>query len=246
MLKRLPWLLLALVLTACARNAVDLTPESKLIKANELYADKKYARAALLYDDISFEKKSGNAAFALMKLADCYFKLNKFTDARLKYTALTTSYPDYDEVETAYYRIGECYYEESLPPQYDQTETVQSIEAFKAFIERFPTSRNYLNAVEYIRKAQFKLLQKKFYSGYIYYKMKDYSSAMMYFREIINLSNRNDIDRKSLYYAIMISIYHKDTETANQYWQKLRQNYTGSKEAKKLAKYFQEKGVSGK
>jgi len=238
MLRKCAWLLLIIVLAGCARNKTELAPDTKMAKANQLYAQKKYAKAALLYDDISFEKKSANSAIALMRLADCYFNLNKFTDARLKYTMMTTSYPDYQDIETAFYRIGVSYFEESLPAQYDQTETAQSIEAFRIFLEKFPTSQYYADALEYIRRAQNKIIQKKYYNGYIYYKMKDYSSALMYFKEIILLGNQNELDRKSLFYAIKISLFHKNETDANEFWTKLSTKYPNSKETRKLARYF--------
>jgi outer membrane protein assembly factor BamD len=238
MLKRFSWFLLILVLAGCARNKVEPTLDTKMAQANDLYGRKKYAKAAVLYDDISFEKKSSNASLALMRLADCYYRMHKFTDARLKYTMMTTSYPDYEDIATAYYRIGECYYEDSQPAQYDQTETAQCIEAFRIFIDKFPNSPDYLKAIDYIRKAQYKVIQKKYYNGRIYFKMKDYSSALMYFKDVINLSNQDVLDRKSLYYAVKISLYHKNQADADSFWQRLNTRYPGSKEAKKLARYF--------
>jgi outer membrane protein assembly factor BamD len=174
----------------------------------------------------------------LMRLAECYYRMHKFTDARLKFTAMTTSYPDFEDIETAYYRIGQCYFEESLPPQYDQTETAQCIDAFRVFLDKFPNSKNYLNAIDYVRKAQQKLIEKKYYNGYIYYKMKDYSSALMYFTDIINLGNESDLERKSLYYAIKINLFQNNEEAAIELWDKMKIRYPSSKEEKKLSKYF--------
>ncbi len=238
MLKKYAWFLLAVLLAACARNEVAVSSAAKMQQADELFSRKKYSRAALLYEDISFERQSASAPVALMRLADCYYKMNKFTDARLKYTALTTSYPDFEEIETAYFRIGECYFEESLKPQYDQTETQQSIDAFRVFLDRFPNSDKYQRAIEFIRQAQTKVIQKKYHNGYIYYRMKDYSSALMYFKEIINLGNQDEIDRRSLYYATRISLYHKNRADAETFWNRLKSRYPDSRETKKLARHF--------
>jgi outer membrane protein assembly factor BamD len=234
MLRKLAWLLPLIMLAACSHNKVELTPENKMAQADALYGKKKYARAAELYDAISFEKKSAQSAVALMKLADSYYYMNKFTDARLKYTQMTNTYPDFTDIETAFFRIGECYYEESLPSQYDQTETGQCIESMRAFIDKFPNSKYFLQAVELIRKAQYKLIEKKYYNGYTYFRMHDYSSALMYFREIIDLGNTNDLDRKALYYATRISLYHKNQDAVNEFLQKMRERYPDSKELKKL------------
>jgi len=209
-----------------------------MAKADELFAKHKYAKAALLYDDVSFEKKSASSPVALMRLADSYYEMHKFTDARLKYIQMTSSYPDFPDIQSAYYRIGVCYLEESLSPQYDQTETIQSIEAFRVFIDKFPNSPTFSDAVANIHKAQQKLLQKKYYNGFIYYRMKDYSSALMYFSEITDLGNQDELDRKSLYYSIKINIAQKDDAAANESWNKLKERYPDSKEKKKLVRYF--------
>jgi outer membrane protein assembly factor BamD len=238
MFRRIAWLLLIILLAGCARNKIELSTENKLVKADELYAKKKYSKAAILYDEISFEKKSASSAVALMKLADCYFQINKFTDARLKYTMMTTSYPDYTDIETAYFRIGVSYFEETLPPQYDQTETAQAIEAFRTFLDRFPSSDKYPEAIDYIRKCQSKLIQKKYHNGFIYYRMKDYSSALMYFDQITELGNLDKLDRQSLYYSIKIHIAQKNSEAANLAWQKLNARYPDSKEVSRLKRHF--------
>lgn len=238
MLRKCGWLLLIILLAGCARNKIELSTENKMAKADALYAKKKYAKAATYYDEISFERKSASSAIALMKLADCYFQINKFTDARLKYTMMTTSYPDFPEIETAYFRIGVSYFEETLPPQYDQTETAQAIEAFRTFLDKFPSSPRYSEAIDYIRKCQSKLIQKKFHNGYIYYKMKDYSSALMYFNQISELGNMDKLDRQSLYYSIKIHIAQRNSEAANEAWAKLKSRHSGSKEVQKLQRYF--------
>jgi Tfp pilus assembly protein PilF len=68
--------------------------------------------------------------------------------------------------------------------------------------------------------------------------MKDYSSALMYFKEITDLGNQDELDRKSLYYSIRIHIAQKNDTAANEGWQKLRSSYPDSKEVKKLAHHF--------
>lgn len=232
------WLLLLLILFGCARNKVELSAENKLAKANLLFADKKYARAAELYDDISFEKKSASSALALMRLAECNYLMNKFVDARLKYTQMITNYPDYADIETAYFKIGVCYADEALGPHYDQTETLQCIEAFRVFTDKFPNSPQFNAALEYIRKAQTTLLKKKYQNGYIYFKMQDYSSALMYFKELIELGNTDELDRKALYYSIRIHLAQKNDTAAKDAWDRLKTKYPGSNEVHRLASEF--------
>lgn len=222
--------------TACSKNKVELSTEQRMQMADDYFAKKKYAKAANLYEEVSFERKSAATARAIMRQAESYFNMNKFVDARLKYHQFTQMFPDHPEVSNAFFRIAVCLYEDSLPPQYDQTETNQSIEAFKLFIEKYPQDTRFAQALEYIRKAQNKLLEKKFHNGYIHYKMKDYSGALMYFEEIIDLGNPGQLDKMSMYYSTLIRHKQKDAEMARAAFAKMQSQYPGAAETRKLAR----------
>ncbi|MCB5258928.1 MAG: outer membrane protein assembly factor BamD [Candidatus Cloacimonetes bacterium] len=231
-------LLIILALGACSRNISNLSTEERLALADEYYASGKYSKAATLYDDISFERKSAATAYATLRLADCYFAMNKFTDARLKYQQFIDGFPDHINAADAYYRVAVCFFEESLKPAYDQELTLLSIDAFHNFLERFPSDSRYEDALSYIRRAQYKLIEKKYQNGYIYYKMKDYSAALMYFEEVTELGNTDSLDRKSLYYSALLHKHQGNNEAANEYFSKLKAKYPGSKETRKLERKF--------
>jgi outer membrane assembly lipoprotein YfiO len=231
-------LVLLLAFAACSKNKTELSTDEKLARADEYYANGKYAKAASLYDEISFERRSAATAYATLRMADSYFAMNKFTDARLKYRQFLDSFPDHQNASDAYYRIGLCLFEESLPPAYDQNETVAAIEAFRNFIERFPNDSRYESAIEYIRRAQYKLIEKKYLNGYIYYKMKDYSAALMYFDEVIALGNTDSLDRQSLYYSALLHLAQDNEDAAKAAYQRIMARYPGSKEAQRLDSRF--------
>ena len=231
-------LLLMLGLSACSRNKTQLSTEARLKAADELFAKGKYAHAALIYDEISFERKSESTAYATLKQVDCYFEINKFADAQAKYEQFIESFPDHADTGTAYYKVGVCLFEQSLSPHYDQTETISSIEAFRVFIDKYPADSRYEDALGYIRKAQYKLLEKSYLNGYISYKMKDYSAALMYFDEITGLSNTDELDRKSLYYSAKLHLHQKNNELAKLSYDNLLAKYPDSKEAKRLSRRF--------
>lgn len=226
---------------SCSRNRHEPGADEKLAKADELFAKGKYAKAATIYDEISFERKSAATAYATVRLADSYFEQNKFVDARLKYQQFIDAFPDHSNVSDAYYRVAVCYFEESLSPHLDQYETYLAIDAFGNFIDRYPRDPRFENALEYIRKAQYKLIEKKYLNGYIYYKMKDYSAALMYFEEVTELGNIDDLDCKSLYYSALLYRHQKNTEKAREKYQILASRYPDSKEHRKLKKKFKKK-----
>jgi outer membrane protein assembly factor BamD len=231
-------LLALLLLGACAENQTVLTTEEKLVQADEFYAKAKYNRAAELYLQVYTERSSASISRALLREADCYFRLNRFTDARLAYQEFIETFPNSPDISTAYYRSAQCLYEESLSAEYDQLETNQSIDAFRKFIDKYPSDPRYSQAVEYVHKAQYKLIEKKYLKGYIYYKMKDYSSALMYFTEVTDLGNTDSLDREALYYSALLLHQQKLDDKARAKYAALVAKYPGSKESKKLAKLF--------
>ena len=232
------FLLILLAFGACSRNKPNLSTEERLALADEYYSNGKYSKAATIYDDISFERKSAATAYATIRLADSYYAMNKFTDARLKYQQFIDGFPDHINVADAYYRVAVCFFEDSLKPAYDQERTLSAIDAFRNFLERFPNDARYEDALNYIRRAQYKLIEKKYQNGYIYYKMKDYSAALMYFEEVIELGNTDSLDRKSLYYSALLHLHQQNREAADAAFNKLKSKYPGSAEARKLDRKF--------
>lgn len=208
--------------------------EKKMDIANELFEKQKFTKAIPYYTEVVFERNSVYTPIAQMKLADCYFNQNKFTEARFEYEEMMRLFSDYKDIGRAYFQLGICYYNETPSPHYTQDETYKSITAFETFIEKFPFHSLKKDALNYIQKCRHKLLMKKYYNGYAYYKLFDYSAALMYFDEIIELGNNNEPDRMSLYYATKIYLERNDFEKSKLTGQKLIGRYPQTKEAEKI------------
>ena len=233
-------LIVIAVLTACSSNKAirKMTVDEKMNRGNELFELKKYNKAIPYFTDVAFERNSAHTSEAQMKLADSYFFQNKFLEARYEYEEVIRLFKEYSEINRAYFQLGVCYFEESLSPHYTQTETNMSISSFETYLEKFPKDSKRNDAIEYINKCRYKLLEKKYLNGYTYFKISDYSAALMYFDEIIELGNINDADKGSLYYAAKIYIKRKNTLKAEQMITKLTAKYPDTKEAEKITKAF--------
>jgi outer membrane protein assembly factor BamD len=236
-------LIVVLIISGCSSNkAFKQIPNAEKLKiADQYFEQGKYRKAVPYYEAIIFDKGTPQLERAQKRLADCFFYQNKFTEARFEYQELIRLFRDAKNAGYAHFQIGRCYFEESLSAHYTQTETRNAIAAFQTFIEKFPFDEKKKEAIEYIQKCQYKLLEKKYYNGYTYYKMFDYPAALMYFDEIIALGNNNEVDMLSLYYSARIFIYRLDQENAELMRDQLQNKYPDSKYTKKINLLMQRK-----
>ncbi|MDP8231125.1 MAG: outer membrane protein assembly factor BamD [Candidatus Zophobacter franzmannii] len=238
-MKRLIYVIsLLLLLVGCSRNNTILTVNEKMQKADQLFSAKKFKKAAILYQDVVFERSSALTAVAQMKLADCYFKDKDFLDARLEYEQMIKLFPDNEKIADAYYRIGVCDFEDSLPAPYTQEETESAIRAFGIFLDKFPQDTRRTGAIEYIQKCQYKLLEKTYENGRIYFKIVDYSGSLMYLEEIMDLGNTDKLDSNSHLMAGRIYLHWENYPVAKAHLADVIQRYPDTKEAKKAKKYL--------
>ncbi|MDO9578671.1 MAG: outer membrane protein assembly factor BamD [Candidatus Cloacimonadales bacterium] len=235
--------LIAIVLGACSSNKINkqMPVAKKMEIAEEFFAKKKYHKAIPYYTDVAFERNSTYTSEAQLKLADCYFFQNKFTEARFEYEELIRLFRDAKNINRAYFQVGICYWEDSLSPHYTQEDTRSAIHAFETFLEKFPFDERKQEAIDYLQKCHKKLIKKKYYNGYAYFKMHDYPAAFMYFNEIIELENLNDVDKMSLYYEARMYIVRMDKNNSENITEKLNVRYPDSKETIKINKLIKKK-----
>jgi outer membrane protein assembly factor BamD len=236
-------ILLIIVLWGCSSNRInrDLPVEKKMELGNQYFQQQNYRKAILYFTDVAFERNSIYTAEAQMKLADSYYNQEKYADALFEYKEFIRLFPDYKAIDKAYFRIGVCYFEQSLPAHYDQTETNQALDAFQTYLEKFPQGSKRQAALDYIQKCNYKLLEKKYQNGRIYYKTYDYSSALLYLNEIIELGNTNELDKMSLYYAARIYLERGNLPQAETTLEKMQTKYPEAGETEKIAEIYADK-----
>lgn len=230
-------MLILATLLGCSNNKLkeQMPAAQKMEIAKKYIAKNKHHKAIPYLQQIAFERNSALTAEAQMLLAESYYAQNKFTEARFEYEELIRLFSDYKKVDEAYFKIGVCFYEESLDAHYTQEETEQAVDAFQTFISKFPFSKLKTDAIEYINNCNYKLIEKKYYNGFAYYKMFDFSAALMYFDEIIELGNQNKTDRLSLYYAAKIYDEREDQSSLKTIYDKMQARYPEAKETEEIA-----------
>ncbi|MCD4830040.1 MAG: outer membrane protein assembly factor BamD [Candidatus Cloacimonetes bacterium] len=235
-------LLLLALLGACsqASKMQRMSVDEKMARGNEFYELEKWRKAIPYFQEVVFERKTAYTDDAQRKLADCYFFMENWVDARYEYQELIRLFPDYEDIGTAYFSIGLCYFEESLNYHYTQDETYESMDAFSTFLERFPGDERAAEAQDYLVQARYKLLEKAYMNGYIYWRINDYSAALLYFDDVRAAGLDDEIDRKAIYYSARIYLEREDMGAAHPIIVELKERYPESAEARRLEKHLEQ------
>ncbi len=123
-------------------------------------------------------------------LAESYYGNCDYTDAIFEYQRIVNDFPLSEYADDAQFTIGICFFERSLPPQCDQTDTYRAIEELKRFIEDYPESELVDEAKARILDCRNKLAKKAFETAKLYRKLGEKRAGMIYFEEVIK--NYND------------------------------------------------------
>jgi outer membrane protein assembly factor BamD len=184
--------LLLTVAAACSsipKPGPDAPPEERLRYAWALLERGSYYSSQQAFEDLIFSAP-GSAIIdsAHYGLAECYFGMDNFIQAVSEYKTVVSSFPRSGLVDDAAFRIGVANWEQSMGYKLDQTETLRSIEAFRAFVQDYPASDRVEEALGYLRQAEDKIAMKTIYQAESYLKLgtdSDRQAAVMYFSEAI-------------------------------------------------------------
>lgn len=154
--------------------------------ANQMYKDGKYSKSIRLYDLILPAYSSKPQAEAIIyRLADANYNEKDYITAVYYYEKFIRNYPKSTEIESAQFKIAENYYEMSPKYSVSQVDTKKAIEAFQMFIDKNPDSERIGEANQKIKELNLKLENKALQIAKQYYKIGNYSSAIVAFDNVI-------------------------------------------------------------
>ncbi len=237
MKKMLLLTLLLGLLMGCSNNLYEDSSETERFKIADNYFNQgKYRKAIPIFESIVSYKTSGITTDAQAKLAESYYLMGQYENARLEYQFLMRYSSNMKDLEIAYFRIGECFWKTSEPASYTQDETNAAISALEEYLVRFPTGKYRAESIEIIKEAEVKLLEKTYLNGYTYFMLSDYPAALLYFSEVLSAGSSSEIDMKSAYYSAIIYFEQDNMDRANSFKEYLRLSYPDEKLTKKIIK----------
>ena len=125
-------------------------------------------------------------------------------------------------VEKARYRICESYV--ILSPKYfrDQTYSEKAIEKLQEFIDDYPNSDKREEAQNNIKILRNKLSRKAYDTGILYIKMEEYTSALIAFKQVLDLYYDSEYNELAHMKTIACYIYRNEFEEAQKYYDEKR------------------------
>lgn len=142
------------------------------VEIRDNYPQSEYRAAARLGIGESYEQEGSGEAYVRA--------LAEFQD-------FLSLYPTHPRAPFAQYKVGMVHFHQMRRAERDQSETRNAIREFEAFIERYPTDREWMPDVrERLREARDRLSAHDFTVGHFYYRAKFYPGAVNRFRQILD------------------------------------------------------------
>ncbi|WEK20276.1 MAG: outer membrane protein assembly factor BamD [Candidatus Pedobacter colombiensis] len=200
----LSFTIIALTIAGCKSQFEKIRLSNDVAKkyqeAMRLYNKKNYAKALILFEDLS-QKYRGRAEAEELNYhyALTLYKLRDYTTARYQFKSFADTYPTSKYAEECRYMSAYCYYLDSPAPTLDQENTYKAIDALQLFINFYPKSERAADAAKYIGLLRAKLEDKAYTNAKLYYDLGGYDITN-YKAAVIALKNAQ-IDFPDIKYA---------------------------------------------
>jgi outer membrane protein assembly factor BamD len=188
-----------------------------------LYAAKKFNEVEILFP------QSQSAPKAALMAAYAYYSQDYLGDAISELQRFIKIYPNYKDIDYAYYLMAICFYEQIV----DETKDLQSIQKAK---ENFIIVTTKFPNTEYALDSEFKLdlindvlASKEMYIGRYYFDKQKWIPAINRFRTVIDDYQRTIYTEEALHRLVEIYYILGLSDEAKKYANLLGYNYQSSK-----------------
>lgn len=252
MKKLLLFLLFAAGLAACSDYAKIVKGSDysqKFVSANELYDQKEFNKAIVLYEQIyQHAPKSGEGELSYYRMAQSYFEIEDYYMAQYYYSSYMQRFPYSNKSEEVLFMIAMCSVKNSPEHSLDQTETELAISNVQQFVDRYPGSYLVDTCNLIIDQLHFKLERKAFDAVELYDRTENYRAAVSAAEAFLENYSRSQFVEKAHYilvknsYLMTInSIESKKSERSAQTNERFRNfalRYASSPYLKELEAYI--------
>lgn len=158
-----------------------------LYEYGQRYMEKKdYLRALEAFRIITLNYPTSDMVDdALYNLGEAHRLLKEYPVAAVTYRRLIRDFPQSPYAPDAQYNMAVSIFEQSSPVALTQDKTYEAIRELQIFLDEYPDSEVALKAQELLQKCFDKLAEKDYRIGHLYFKLKDWEAARLYFHELV-------------------------------------------------------------
>lgn len=205
-------LTIAILGTSCADNYEKIrrsnSVKEKMASAFKYYQKGECDKAQFLFEDIlPLVKGDTIGEKVYFTYANSHFCQKNYNFASYYFKQFFITYPNSDLAEEALYMAAYSNYMLSPTYRLDQTYTEKAIEGMQLFANTYPQSKRISECnklVDQMRRVQ---EEKAYESANLYFRMKDYKSAVYSFQSL--LQDYPDTENtEKISYMIILSNYH--------------------------------------
>jgi len=169
-------------------------------------------------------------------LGTAYFNQDEYPLAIGEFGKLLSSYPTSQLADDAAFMVAKSDFEMSPRAELDPTHTQRATDELRNFLEDYPESNRREEAEELLNKCRAKLAKKAYETGYLYYRMGHYPSALIYLRQVLNDYHDTEWIKQAQFQIAEVFYKQKKYDQAKEEYQKFLQNFPDDKLAKKAKK----------
>jgi len=182
-------IVVALACSGCSHKKLkaNLPLVERMQLADEYFAKKRYLDARDQYRIITLSYSGSRLADkAQFYMAECHFNTKEYILAASEYERLMKMYPNSEYVDDAKYKLGYSYFKLSPKSALDQEYTEKAIREFQEFLEEYRTSPLVATVEKQLAECRGKLAQKVFSAAEMYYRLKYWDAAVIYYTLVLD------------------------------------------------------------
>ena len=173
---------------------------AKYEAAEELYKKGKYGRAQDKLEDIlSLCAGTGYMEQSQFLLAESYFNLEEWIEARGEYGSFIINFPGSPFIETAEFRKAIASFNMEFRVSRDEANTTIAMRDFERYLSNYPDSPLRDSVNYYYDLLVERLAEKEFQTGRLYLRMDKPQAAVIYFKEFLETYQKSKRRREVLF-----------------------------------------------
>jgi len=134
-----------------------------------------------------------------LRIADAYYRDDKWDEALSYYRDFGDLHPNHEKVPYTMLRTALCHYAQVESPNRDQTATREALAALERLIERFPYAKETREGEDLLRELRGRLARHVIDIGDFYYARNDFQAAASRYRMVLDSFPGLGLDAEALY-----------------------------------------------